>query len=309
MSSNLTTIGRIVRLGWTNFWRNRWLTLGATLLMTLTLTMISVSLLLTLLVRDTAEVVKQKIDLKIYFSDDTVPDEKISALADRVRNQDNVTSVSIISKAEALAIFSQSSDVDQSIKDPLSADYNPLPRTIQVVTDRAEEIPGVIEGLKAIDSDKIICDTCLSYLKNKEVLDNLISRTRFVQRLGLFLSLFFGAIAIFNVLNIIRITITARSDEIEIMRFVGASNAFVRGPFIIEGVLYGLFGTVFTTSLLLIGGQMAASHVQTEFSVLGGSLPDYLARNIWLLVGTQLAIGLGLGVVVSYLSIRRYLRS
>jgi len=309
MSSSSTMLGRVVRLGWTNFWRNRWLTLGATLLMALTLMMVSVSLLLTLLVRDTAEAVKQKIDLKIYFNDDAVPDEKITALSERVRLQDNVVAVSIISKAQALAIFNQSSEIEDSIKKPLGPDYNPLPRTIQVATERAEQIPALIETLKVIDSDKIICDRCLSYLKNKVVLDNLIAQTRFVQRLGLFLSLFFGAIAIFNVLNIIRITISARSDEIEIMRFVGASNAFVRGPFVIEGVLYGLFGTIFTTALLLIGAQVASPHVQSAFGILGGSLYQYLIRHLSLIVGAQLAIGLGLGVVVSYFSVRRYLKA
>lgn len=309
MSSSWVAVSRIVRLGWTNFWRNRWLTIGATLLMALTLMMVSVSLLLTLLVQDTADVVRQKIDLKIYFHDDTVGDDKIAALANRLKNQPNVESVKIIGKAEALALFNSSTDIEESIKKPLSVDNNPLPRTIQVGTSKSEEIPSIINGLKSIDTDQIICPTCISYLKNKDILDKFIANTRLVQRLGLFLSLFFGAIAIFNVMNIIRITISARSDEIEIMRYVGASNAFVRGPFIVEGILYGVFGTLLTTAFLLLGAGVATNYVQNAFAVLGGTLYSYIIHHFALLLGAQLAIGIGLGVIVSYFSIRKYLRA
>ena len=131
MSSNFESYLRIFRLGYQNFWRNRWLTIGATLLMTLTLTMISVSLLFSFIVRDTAEVIRSKIDVTIYFRDDTVTDSKILALGDRIKEQSEVNGVSFIDKTKALEIW-QRLPINEDIKKPVTDTNNPLPRSLLV---------------------------------------------------------------------------------------------------------------------------------------------------------------------------------
>ncbi len=213
----METFFRIIRLGYTNFWRNRWLTLGATLLMTLTLTMISVSLLITFIIRDTAGAVRSSINLTVYFRDDATSEEKIQLLADRVRSVPTVIKVTYVSKDGALAIFKRL-PLNQTIKEPVGTQYNPLPRSLEIETSDVEQLQKTVDRVVAADSEKIICADCLSYTKNKEIVDKLISSTRTAQQAGWLLSAFFGLIAIFNVYNIIRLTITARSDEIEIMR-------------------------------------------------------------------------------------------
>lgn len=318
MSSKWETFLRIFKLGHTNFWRNRWLTLGATLLMTLTLTMISVSLLLTFLLRDTAESIRSKIDLTLYFRDDTIADNRIVELANRISELPKVIAVEFVDKQKALAIFNRLA-INEEIKKPVTSENNPLPRSIQVDTNDPDQIEGLISGIETVDTEKIICNGCASYSQNKETVNRLVSITRFAQRAGLFLSLFFGIIAIFNVLNIIRITIAARSDEIEIMRYVGASNMFVRGPFIIEGILYGLLGTIFTTVFVLamtylVSGYLAkggssGTSALSLLQIIGTDVYQYTLVHLWLLIGIQLAIGVILGVVVSMFCIRRYLRA
>ena len=311
----METFLRIIRLGYNNFWRNRWLTLGATLLMTLTLTMISVSVVISFIIRDTAGAVRSSINLSVYFRDDTVEQEKIDALADRIRQAPNVVGVDFVSKDDALAIF-QRLPLNQSIKDPINAEFNPLPRSLEIQTEDVEQLEGTVSQISSADTDKIICQDCLSYTKNKEIVDRLIASTRTAQQAGWLLSVFFGLIAIFNVYNIIRLTITARSDEIEIMRYVGASNAFVRGPFIIEGILYGLLGTLATTILVptLAGiitsyqGSGGLTTLGSAAGVLNTSFFNYVIDHIGSLVLIQLVIGVMLGVLVSVLSIRRYLR-
>jgi len=312
----METFFRIIRLGHTNFWRNRWLTLGATLLMTLTLTMISVSLIISFIIRDTANTVRSSINLSIYFHDaDEIPQEKIDALADRIRGLPNVVSVEFISKEKALAIF-QRLPLNQTIKDPVNSQFNPLPRSLEVETEDLEQLAGTVEAIDSADHEEIVCGECLSYTKNKEIVDRLISSTRTAQQAGWLLSIFFGLIAIFNVYNIIRLTINARADEIEIMRYVGASNAFIRGPFVVEGVLYGLLGTAATTLLVptlagIISQYQGSSGLTTLGSaagVLNTNFFNYVIDHLGSLVLIQLAIGVILGVLVSILSIRRYLR-
>lgn len=312
MSSSWQSLVRIFRLGWNNFWRNRWLTLGATLLMTLTLTMISVSLLMTFLLRDTANNIRSKIDLTVYFRDDAVADAKIEELGTRISSAPNVESVRFINKTEALQIWNRL-PINENIKKPVTATNNPLPRSLAIKTVNPDTIPTVVKSVEAADKDSLICSECVSYTQNKDTVNRLVSVTRFVQLGGLLLSLFFGIIAIFNVLNIIKITITARADEIEIMRFVGASNAFVRGPFVVEGVMYGLLATIVTTLFLVIISWVASSSLNGSsgalafFQLINIDLFQYLMNHFWILVFSQLAIGMLLGVVVSLFSLRRYL--
>ncbi len=304
----METFGRIIRLGYTNFWRNRWLTLGATLLMTLTLIMISVSLVLSLIVRDLATTIRSKIDLTIYFRDDALPDSDITALGDRIKLQNGVAEVTFTDKRAALTIWNRL-PINENIKRPVGESYNPLPRSLQIRSANPDNIQSLVETIAVEDSQKIVCDECVSYSKNKETVDRLLSITRFIQRAGLFLSLFFGLIAVFNVMNIIRITIGARSDEIEIMRYVGASNAFVRGPFIVEGILYGVLGTIFTTIFLLIIAKFVSPSVDTVFANFGVNFFQLILVNLWTLIGIQIAIGVLLGVIVSSISVRRFLKA
>lgn len=310
MSSNGNN-WRIVKLGLVNFWRNRWLTLGATLLMTLTLTMISVSVLMTYLLHDTATAIGSKIDLTIYFRNDSVVDLKITDLGDRIKTLPNVVSIHFVNKAEALQIWGRL-PINDNIKKPVTVDNNPLPRSLEINTTAPDDIQAVVNNVASVDKDKIICDECVSYAKNKDTVERLVSVTKLVQRAGLFASLFFGIIAIFNVMNIIRITIMARSDEIEIMRYVGASNAFVRGPFVIEGILYGLFGTIITTAFLLLTAKVVSGYVgDTALSFLqlvNIDIYQYVVSHLLYLVLIELGVGVVLGIVVSFFSIRRYLK-
>lgn len=308
------TFNRIFKLGWNNFWRNRWLTLGATLLMTLTLTMISVSLLMTFLLRDSASTIRSKIDLTVYFRDDAVADADIQGLGSRIGIAANVASVHFINKAEALQIWNRL-PINENIKKPVTATNNPLPRSLAIKTTNPDTIPTVVGEVQTADTGHLICSECVSYTQNKDTVNRLVSVTRFVQLGGLGLSLFFGVIAIFNVLNIIKITITARADEIEIMRFVGASNAFVRGPFVIEGIMYGLFATIITTVFLVAVAALASHSLGNSsgalafFQLINIDLLRYVLNHFWILVGSQLTIGILLGVVVSLFSLRRYLRA
>lgn len=310
MSSNpVETFLRIIKLGNKNFWRNRWLTLGATLLMTLTLVMISVSVLFSFIVKDSANQIRSKIDLTIYFRDDKVKDQTIEDLGVRVESNSEVVGVKFVDKTAALERWRRL-PINKNIKDPVNEKNNPLPRSLEVDTSNPELIEALVPKIVSQDSDNIICEECVSYSKNRETVNRLVGITKFVQRTGVLLSIFFGIIAIFNVLNIIRITIIARSDEIEIMRYVGASNAFIRGPFVVEGIFYGVFGTVITSVFLLLSALLLGPYLDSlAFSLLSMGFYDYVVAHIWYLVIVQLLIGVILGVVVSSVSMRRYLRA
>lgn len=300
---------RILKLGLKNYWRHNWLTFGATLLMTMTLTMISVFLILTFLVNDTVKIVRDKIDVTIYFRDDSVSNDKITTLSNKIKTLENVKKTDFIDKDKALEIFGRL-PLEQSIKDPINKDYNPLPRSIIIKTNNPDKIQTMVEEIQAVDSEKIICDTCFSNAaaKNKESEVKLSQLTGLVNKAGLSLIVFFILIAIINVSNIIKISIRARSDEIEIMRYVGASNGFIQGPFVIEGMLFGIFATIITMIFILIVAKIAEPYFNGAFSVFDIDLFDYVLNHSWKLIGIQLLIGVLSGMILSFFSIRRYLK-
>jgi len=316
MSFSLLSLKRIIKLGWSNFWRNRTLTFGATLLMMLTLIMIGLSLLISYAVRDTSEIVRSKIGLTIFFRDDSLSDEKIKQLSSRLALVNGVESVTFVSKTDALAVFNRLK-ISEDIKKPLGEQFNPLPRSLEIRLSDVSNIEEIVNKIEQADHEKIICSDCLSYKKNKDVVDKLVAGTRLARQVGWTLSLLFGLIAIFNVSNIIRITISARSDELEIMRYVGASNWFVRGPFMVEGAICGLLGTVGASAILFLGAKLLTPYWESSqqnsasaiLSFMGVSLDQYLVNNMGMIILIQLAVGVVAGLLVSYLSVRRYLRA
>jgi len=308
MSFKQASFMRVLRLGYRNFMRNNLLTLGATLLMTLTLTMISVSVLMSLIIRDTANEIRSKIDLTIYFTNDAVTDSQITALESRVKGLPSVTSTHFIDKSEALEVFGRL-PFDEGIKKPLGVNYNPLPRSLLVDTSQPEKIEELATNITGVDKEKIICESCFSLSNNRDVVNKLVAITNFIRQASIVLSIFFGLIAIFNVMNIIKLTIFTRSDEIEIMRYVGASNMFVRGPFVVEGVFYGLIATLFTTIFLLLAGYLVTLRLSDVNLGYYLNVYGYIVKHLPLLIFVQLGIGLVLGILVSIISMRRYLKA
>jgi len=300
---------RIFKLGFKNYWRHSWLTFGATLLMTMTLTMISVFLVLTFLVGDTVKLIRDKIDVAIYFRDDAIKDSSIIELSNKIDAINNVKQVEFITKDQALEIFGRL-PLEDSIKQPITKEYNPLPRSIIIKTDNPDKIQEVVDNIKKTDMQKLICDTCFSNAssKNKDSEVKLTQLTGLVNKAGLALIGFFILVAIINVLNIIKISIRARSDEIEIMRYVGASNWFIQGPFMIEGILFGVFGSIITTLLILLIARVAEPYFSGAFSVFDIDLFEYVLTHIGRLITIQLLIGVISGFFLSLISVRRYLK-
>lgn len=316
MSSSVLSFKRVIKLGWANFWRNRSLTIGATLLMMLTLLMIGLSLLISYTVRDTSEIVRSRIGLTIFFREDSLSSEKINQLSSRIQTLKGVESITFVSKEDALGVFNRLK-INEDIKKPLGSQFNPLPRSLEIKLNDVSNIEEVVADIEQQDSEKIICSDCLSYKKNKDVVEKLVTGTRLAQQIGWLLSILFGLIAIFNVSNIIRITINARADELEIMRYVGASNWFVRGPFMVEGVICGVLGTLGASAILYIGAKLLTPYWEASqqnsasaiLSFMGVSLDQYMISNLGMIILVQLTVGVVVGLLVSYMSVRRYLRA
>jgi cell division transport system permease protein len=320
------TLKRILKLGVTNFWRNRWLSLAASLMIMLTLLTMGIFALLNIFVNSTADGIKDRIDISVYFYENAT-DAQIKDLQYTLGNRSDVKRVTYISKEDALAAW-QARSINSKVKNLINKDENPLPRSLQVKATSPEYLES-IAGTISTEAYKPFVRQ-VSYQETKDTIDKLINVTRFIRRLGWALTVFLLMISLVVILNTIRLAIFTRKDEIEVMRLVGANNAFIRFPFSIEAILYGAAGALLAYLLVAMlmtyfGPRLAAYFA--DLATTSGSgyfyiIEPYFAAaqaktttsyltsllDLWQLGVLQLAIGLLFSVSCSMFALRRYLR-
>jgi len=255
---NIQTAKRVSKLGIINFWRNRWLSLAATLIMTLTLIIIGIFAILTIVINKTTDSIRNKMDISVYFND-SAPIDDIVGLQQTLATRGDVKEVKYISKEEALEIFKTQQE-GKKVANLIDPNENPLPRSLEIKANKAENLDS-IAAFVAQDKFKTAIHN-ISYQDNKTVIERLIAFTSFIKRTGWAFSILFVLISILVILNTIRLTMYSRKDEIEIMKLVGANDTFIRVPFIIEGILYGVIATILAIILIRIGVSIASPFIE-----------------------------------------------
>lgn len=286
---NLTTL-RIFKWGFVNFWRNNLLSVAATLVMSLALLTVAISVIMNLVVSATVNSINQKMDLVIYFTDEVSGDD-LSVLKEETKTLKHVVGVDYISKREALEKL-QSLDIDKRLKD-IAADENRLPRSFEITLDNPANIKDVAKFFEKGEVRDWVEDTSLN--RNQAKIERLSRMTSYIRIGGILFSIVFILIAALIVYNTIRLTIFTRREEIEIMKLVGASIPLIRWPFIIEGMLYGLIATFFSTGLIYIIFYLISpgfsKYFGSEIIALEGSLISFFIANLWIIISLELFVG------------------
>lgn len=299
----LTSFTRIIKTAITSLWRNRGLSVVSTIIMVITLIIISIFLSINIVTNKMTKALEKRIDIVAYLRDEA-SDEQINSIKRMLSNRSDVLEVEYISKEEAYNRWQLRYRDNEKIRNAVTADNNPLPRSLEIKTKKTEDLEEVARVLEDRNYSIIIRE--LSYSKNRDTINRLIRITSFIKIAGWSLSAIFILISILVIYNTIRLTIFARSDEIEIMKLVGASDWYVRGPFIAEGIAYGIMAMIVASILLFAAFQIVmpqAKQYLGEFDLGGG----YLGINFGLVVAVQLAVGVILGFACSYGAIKRYL--
>ncbi len=303
-----TTISRIFKWSLLSFWRNRLLSIAATLIMTLTLLTISIFVILNLIIGTTISVVQQKIDLVVYFTESTT-EEEITSLQKQVEELPEIASVNYIDKDEALEKWRQR-PIKEELKEIATEKDNPLPRSLEVKVKDLEKLEEAAAYFEAEEIKPLVRKTSLH--ENQATIQRLLNMTNFLRKMGLIFSGFFILVSILVIFNTIRLAIYSRRDEIEIMKLVGATDAAVRWPFVMEGMFYGFLGTVLSTLFLFLGfkflSPMVNRYLGDVMTQWGGSLLSYFVAHLWQIILLQLVVGFLIGAGCSFIAIRKHLR-
>ncbi|TSC93335.1 MAG: cell division transport system permease protein [Candidatus Berkelbacteria bacterium Licking1014_7] len=255
-------------------------------------------------VKTTANAVQEKIDMKAYFLDN-VPEEDIRDLEFKIKSKFDVASVSYISKQDALDRW-QTRSINQRTKDLITQENNPLPRTLEI---RSAD-PKVLNEITQIMQSKTYQGKIyrISYPENQTIIEKMSKIANFVELSGLILGIIFAAVSAIVIFNTIRLTIFSRKEEIEIMELVGASGSFVRLPFIVEALLYGILAVFLTIIITFSGLKLVQSAAILNLDFVWLDIKSQIYSNFWQIILAQIFIGIVISIASSWLSVKKYLK-
>lgn len=301
----VTTLYRIIKYGLQGFLRNSWLSIATLLVMLLAQLVFLNLILFNVLTENALHILKDKIDISVYFQTNVAEDE-IFKIKRALESLSEVKSVEYISRDRALALFQERHRGDEVITQAISVlETNPLSASLNVKAANPNDYPVISAYLNSNESLAAIVDK-VTYNQNQIVINRLASIIDTVQKTGWGLTAAMAVITVLVTLNTIILTIYSTREEIGVMRLVGASNKFIRGPYIIQGILYGLIAAILSLVLMIPIISAAAPYVKILMPEI--SLVSYFYSNLINLFGYQILFGVLLGAVSSGIAVGKYLK-
>ena len=304
----MLTFGRIMLTGCRSFVRNSWLTIAATAVMVVSITILLVAIVLNVTTQNAITEVSRNLRIAVYLQDSAV-DEDWQPLREELNQNEYVSSIHYVSKQEAQMRFSESFGDDQGIVEGLEiVGGDSLPASLEISVSDLNQIEAV--GAIASDQkyDPVVESVSLGKTDAKKTIERASSVRNFVVKASIVTAGVFASVAILIIFNTIRIAIFTRSEEIRIMKLIGATPGFIRGPFLVEASIYGVIagltatGTVYAM-IVALGSRVAT---QPEFT----ATYDFFTQGLivsYMAVGSIVG-GVFIGFVSALLAMERYLK-
>jgi cell division transport system permease protein len=286
-----------VKRAWQGFWRNAVMSLAATATMVLMLLLLAGFWIIQTGLLAGLEFTEQKVEVVAYLQPNAT-DSQITDLAEAIRLRPDVASVEIVSRDKALERFRQSMQAQGRTDLTQQLDSNPLYASIEVKLTNPSALRAVGEALSPNEHPIV-----RNVINIEDLVDRVLTVTNILRTAGTAVLLIVGVIVLFIIVNAIRLAVVARAEEIEIMRLVGASDAFIRWPFVFEGAFVGFLGALVTLVILAAAAEPLNGFMVEFFRVLPLRIGSLTRDLVTLVVGT----GVGLGVLGSWVSVRTYL--
>lgn len=301
-----TVISRIFHFGFKNFWRNGWLSMATVAIMTMALLVFVSLIMFGVITEQAAASIQDKIDISVYFTTNTSEDQILN-IQQSLQGLSEVQSVEYISRDQALAIFKQNHASDQTISQAINElDTNPLEASLNIKAKDPSQYADIAQYLSSPDIAQYL-DGPPSYYNNQTVIDRLTKIVKIVETGGLVVTFLLALVAGLVVFNTIRIAIYSNREEIGVMRVVGASNALVRGPYVVEGMICGAIAAI--ASLILVAPALYFVSPYLDVFIPGLNIFQYFYTHLGRLLVYELLFGVVIGGLSSFVAVKRYLRN
>lgn len=305
----MLTLYRALIFAGQSFFRNIWLSIVTIVMIVLSLLSISSIYTLSLITENTLKAIEQATVVYIDLTSQAT-DEQSATIVNSLKELEMVKDAEIVSKDEALESFKTRHQSDQLIIKALeSLSSNPFTGSIRLSVNNIDDFPTILKELSKPEFANVLAIDDQEFSDSKLLIEKLSGFSNKMQKGGLILSIIFMIIAILVVYNTIQVAIYTHREEIGIMKLVGASNMFIRSPFLIEAGIYCLTSIIIQTVILyliFIGIQPYLTSFLQQYSV---SLVSLFAQNWQWYVIYQFAVCLAITMLSAYIATRKYLKN
>jgi cell division transport system permease protein len=309
MKRHLITLRRIIHTGVVNFIRNFTLAVAAMAVMVVTLTIVLFSVITNAAFGNTIAQITNKIDVSVFLQDSDTTAQTTQLLS-QLKALPDVKSVEYLSKAQALQEYEQQNSGNQQLEEAIDETSNPLPATIIIKPVNLNQLQTIKNFLSEPSIIALQSDPPSYSGDLKAAINKITHATDILRKIGVVTVVVFAIICALIIFNTIQMAIFNRRDEIATMRLLGASTTYIRGPFVVESGIYGIISAVL--SVVIINAAFLAASNALQASSLGlldiSYANNYFDNHFWLLLTTQLLLGIVLGAVSSTIATRRYLK-
>ena len=286
---------------WQNFWRNKGLSLFAVSVMFVVLMMTSIAMVIGHSFNQSIDSIKRNASTVSIFISDTTPMVNVMNVQNRLRADHRVKSVILVTKADALTRYKNDPNIPPDFVNNLEG--NPLPASLDVDIKNVNDLSAIVDEYK----DLPLLDQGNGATNYKrDVIDKIVIFSRFVGIAGILVVGGLAAVAVFIIMMSIRTAVFVRRKEIEVMKLVGATDWFVRGPFLLEGMLAGLVASLLSIAVVAGGYHTAVDKVRGAVPFLPISYDGGFLGELCLVMAL---VGILLGAFGSYLGVRRFLQT
>lgn len=304
MKKTLLALMRIIKTGAIGFKRNGLLSVVTISIISLNLAVIGGLILFSLVTNEILKNIENKIDISVYFKEE-VTDPEIMAIKSSLEQMPEIKTVEYVSKEKALEKFKNEKQNDKIVIESLEElGLNPLQNFLNIKAKNQNDYKKIITDLENPEFKKLIDN--INFEENKEVIATLTKVINGVRNTGAILSLILSVIAMLITFSAIKLAIHSLREEISIMRLVGATNWYIRGPFLVEGIIYSIISAII--SLIILYPAVKYGSLYLKDFLEGYDLLSYFKNNLINIFAFLTGVATILGISSSIIAIRKYLK-
>lgn len=313
--SHVRNTTRVLKYGAASFTRNIWLSIAATLVMTVTLIILMITVFASMILTATADTMRQKIDITVFFSPGT-PQSTLNSMAEIMKGDPNVQSVEVADSLTEYKIFLDDNADNAELLAALEDEtmYELMLNTMQATMRIKVLDPNNLDGVRDIVENNAIFQANLdsekepTYNVNQAEIETINSWATIAKNGGLILGAIFLVISILVIFNTIRMAIFSRREEIHMMKLVGADIGFIRGPFLVEAEISGVISGLLATTAVLAGFRFLAPNL-SGYGIDVSAISKMMDTNMLVAVyAVMILIGMVIGTISARLAIKKYLK-
>ncbi len=300
----LTSFKRIFRSGWTSFSRDGELSAATIFILVMAIFLISSLFLLKDVSRFLITNLQEKADISVYFKRDALEEDILKA-KDNISNVPEIKKIEYVSREEAKEIFVKKHENDPDLIAAVEeVGGNPFLASLNINAFEASQYTAIANLLESSNFKDLV--EKVDYYQRKPIIERIFSLTSLLNKSGIIFSVILIIIAILVTFNTIRLAIYNFREEIGIQKLVGASNWFIRGPFVVHGVISGIFAVFITLSIFSLVCWYLSPKIAFFFPDL--NIFQFFANDIWMIILIQFAAGILLGAISSIIAVRKCLK-